>query len=259
MVSHPLFVTSASCNPLSGSAYTQSAPSSTFRCPTSANPTSGVPMETRDSVTPASRRSDLRVEYWRICSWQKGHPNDLVRTRSDVPPFPPPFPGGGGGGARRSDAIIVDPSRRYTGIEDDDSDARTSMVRASGEGEPENETAAAEAGGGEAQPQSGTSSSAPSSSSATRRAGDGVEARRCDDDDHRDDDGGDGGGDVDGAKKKASVEEEEATMMMMMMMRSSGARSPDGTSRFRAWWFAMATGCMLLYCDDRESTISTLW
>lgn len=45
----------------------------------------------------------LSIEYWRICSWQKGQPKDLVNTTSDTP-----------ASEIRSDIGTGDPSRRYT-------------------------------------------------------------------------------------------------------------------------------------------------
>ena len=63
----------------------KSGPFSTPKCSHSCNPTSGFPIETRTNCTPFARSSPLLFAYWRICSWQNGHPNDLVRTTNETP------------------------------------------------------------------------------------------------------------------------------------------------------------------------------
>jgi len=63
-------------------------------------------------------------EYWRICSWQKGQPNDRVSTTSDTPSV-----------AIRLDTEMAEPSRRNT--VDLERASRVLMFRAASEGAPE--------------------------------------------------------------------------------------------------------------------------
>ena len=63
--------------------------------PAAENP---IPKPKRQSLL-----DSLSIEYWRICSWQKGQPKDLVRTTSDTP-----------ASKIRSDIGTGNPSRRYT-------------------------------------------------------------------------------------------------------------------------------------------------
>lgn len=83
-----------------------------------------MPIETNANCTLFARRDSLSFEYWRICSWQNGHPNDRVSTINDTPPFD----------EIRLDMEMGVPSRRYT--VDFESASLGLMVRACGEGAP---------------------------------------------------------------------------------------------------------------------------
>mmetsp|Transcript_18361 Transcript_18361/g.33140 ORF Transcript_18361/g.33140 Transcript_18361/m.33140 type:complete len:158 (+) Transcript_18361:797-1270(+) len=73
----------------------------------------------------AESSSFLNWEYWSICSWQKGHPNDLVSTTRDTPPSD----------ERSSDTGIGDPSSLET--VDSDNARMGSTRRARAEGVPD--------------------------------------------------------------------------------------------------------------------------
>ena len=89
IVPHPLFNSNRSYASFSGSAYIHSLPLSIPKWVHNSAPISGLPMDTSAKLIllfAFARSSSFRlVEYCNICSWQKGHPNDRVRTINDMP------------------------------------------------------------------------------------------------------------------------------------------------------------------------------